>query len=224
VTSRPVRCDPQELRSLFLFEKLSPEQLDRLCRDGREERFAPGPVYQEGQPAAQLYVLFEGTVVLSRRVGGQDVEVSRSSVPGVYAGAFHAYLGDHVRQTYNNSMRAVEPSRFFVLPAETFALVMREWFPMAVHLLEGLLFGTRNAQEAVGQRERLLALGTLAAGLTHELNNPAAAAVRATSALRDLVGRSPDGTGEEASDPVPHPGQSVLDRLRQEAVARARAG
>jgi signal transduction histidine kinase len=145
-------------------------------------------------------------------------------VPGVYAGAFHAYLGDHVRQTYNNSMRAVEPSRFFVLPAETFALVMREWFPMAVHLLEGLLFGTRNAQEAVGQRERLLALGTLAAGLTHELNNPAAAAVRATSALRDLVGRSPDGTGEEASDPVPHPGQSVLDRLRQEAVARARAG
>ncbi|MEV5480374.1 MULTISPECIES: hybrid sensor histidine kinase/response regulator [Streptomyces] len=68
-----------------------------------------------------------------------------------------------------------------------FAAIMREWFPMAVHLLEGLFFGTKSAQEAVGQRERLLALGSLSAGLTHELNNPAAAAVRATSALRERV-------------------------------------
>jgi signal transduction histidine kinase len=58
---------------------------------------------------------------------------------------------------------------------------------MAVHLLEGLFFGQRNMQEAVGQRERLLALGSLTAGLTHELNNPAAAAVRATASLRERV-------------------------------------
>ena len=51
---------------------------------------------------------------------------------------------------------------------------------MAVHLLEGLFFGIQNAQRVIGQRERLLALGSLSAGLTHELNNPAAAAVRAT--------------------------------------------
>ena len=42
-------------------------------------------------------------------------------------------------------------------------------------------------QEPIGQRERLLALGSLSAGLTHELNNPAAAAVRATAALRERV-------------------------------------
>ena len=41
--------------------------------------------------------------------------------------------------------------------------------------------------EVTGQRERLLALGSLSAGLTHELNNPAAAAVRATAALRERV-------------------------------------
>jgi signal transduction histidine kinase len=64
---------------------------------------------------------------------------------------------------------------------------MHEWFPMAVHLLEGLFFGVRSAQEAVGQRERLLALGSLTAGLAHELNNPAAASVRATAALRERV-------------------------------------
>jgi signal transduction histidine kinase len=54
-------------------------------------------------------------------------------------------------------------------------------------VLEGLFFGGRATQQAVGQRERLLALGSLSAGLTHELNNPAAAAVRATASLRERV-------------------------------------
>ncbi|MFD9504193.1 ATP-binding protein [Streptomyces sp. NPDC060035] len=182
-------CDRMEIGSLFLFEKLSPQQLGRLCAEGRVERFEPGPVYVEGSPATCFYVMIEGTVVLSRRVGGQDVEVSRTSQRGVYAGAMQAYLGDQVPQTYNNSMRVTEPTRFFVLPARSFADVMREWFPMAVHLLEGLFFGSRNTQRAIGQRERLLALGSLSAGLTHELNNPAAAAVRATATLRERVGR-----------------------------------
>lgn len=181
-------CDRQEIGSLFLFEKLSGEQLGRLCAEGRVERFEPGPVYSEGDPATCFYVMIEGTVVLSRRVGGDDIEVTRTSQRGVYSGAMQAYLGDRVPQTYNNSMRVTEPTRFFVLPAQSFADVMREWFPMAAHLLEGLFFGTRNTQRAIGQRERLLALGSLSAGLTHELNNPAAAAVRATATLRERVG------------------------------------
>ncbi|QKW41801.1 ATP-binding protein [Streptomyces microflavus] len=182
-------CDRQEIGSLFLFEKLSGEQLGRLCAEGRVERFEPGPVYTEGDPATCFYVMIEGTVVLSRRVGGDNIEVTRTSQRGVYSGAMQAYLGDRVPQTYNNSMRVTEPTRFFVLPAQSFADVMREWFPMAAHLLEGLFFGTRNTQRAIGQRERLLALGSLSAGLTHELNNPAAAAVRATATLRERVGR-----------------------------------
>jgi signal transduction histidine kinase len=132
-------------------------------------------------------VLIEGALVTSRRVGGDDVEVARTGQRGVYTGAFMAYLGDRVPQTYPNSMRVSEPSRFFVLGADCFAQIMNEWFPMPVHLLEGLFFGGRRTQEAVGQRERLLALGSLTAGLTHELNNPAAAAVRATASLRERV-------------------------------------
>ncbi|MFJ3830507.1 ATP-binding protein [Streptomyces sp. NPDC090046] len=182
-------CSPQEISSLFLFEKLSPEQLGRLCGEGRVERFDTGPVYTEGAPATCFYVMIEGTVVLSRRVGGDDVEVSRTSQRGVYAGAMQAYLGEQVPQTYVNSMRVTEPTRFFVLPAQSFADIMREWFPMAAHLLEGLFFGSKNTQRAIGQRERLLALGSLSAGLTHELNNPAAAAVRATATLRERVGK-----------------------------------
>ncbi|MDH6431792.1 signal transduction histidine kinase [Streptomyces sp. SAI-144] len=182
-------CAPGEIGSLFLFEKLTPEQLGQLCAAGRVERFEPGPVYTEGEPATCFYVMLEGTVVLSRRVAGDDVEVNRTSQRGVYSGSMQAYLKDRVQQTYNNSMRVTEPSRFFVLPAEMFSAFMQEWFPMAVHLLEGLFFGSKNTQRAIGQRERLLALGSLSAGLTHELNNPAAAAVRATATLRERVGK-----------------------------------
>ncbi|MET7383225.1 ATP-binding protein [Streptomyces sp. NPDC005526] len=189
MNGRPMPCSPREIGSLFLFERLSAEQLGRLCGEGRVESFDPGPVYAEGDPATCFYVMIEGTVVLSRRVGGDDVEVGRTSQRGVYAGAMQAYLGDRVRQVYNNSLRVTEPTRFFVLPADTFASVVREWFPMAVHLLEGLFLGTKSTQAAIGQRERLLALGSLSAGLTHELNNPAAAAVRATASLRERVAK-----------------------------------
>jgi signal transduction histidine kinase len=180
-------CDPDELRTLFLFEKLTDDQLARLCQEGHVETFEVGPVFAEGDPASCLYVLIEGTVVTTRRVGADDIEVARTSQRGVYSGAYTAYLGDRVPQIYQNSMRVTEPSRFFVLGAECFEQIMAEWFPMAVHLLEGLFIGGQRTREAVGQRERLLALGSLTAGLTHELNNPAAAAVRATAALRERV-------------------------------------
>ncbi|MFE0318112.1 ATP-binding protein [Streptomyces albogriseolus] len=189
MSARRTECVPDEIGSLFLFEKLTPEQLRRLCEAGRVERYEPGTVYTEGDPATCFYVMVDGTVVLSRRVGGDDVEVARTSQRGVYAGAMQAYLGDRVPQVYNNSLRVTEPTRFFVLPADTFADIMQDWFPMAVHLLEGLFFGAKSAQQAIGQRERLLALGSLSAGLTHELNNPAAAAVRATASLRERVGK-----------------------------------
>jgi signal transduction histidine kinase len=183
----PAVCDPDELRTLFLFEKLSEEQLQRLCREGHIEVIEPGMVYREDEPASCFYVLIEGTVALSRKVGDDPVEISRTSQRGVYGGAFQAYMGNRMPQVYNNSMRAIVQSRFFVLSADCFAQIMDEWFPMAVHLLEGLFFGNKRTREAVGQRERLLALGSLTAGLTHELNNPAAAAVRATASLRERV-------------------------------------
>jgi signal transduction histidine kinase len=170
--------------------------------------------------------MIEGTVVLSRRVGGDDVEVTRTSQPGVYAGAMQAYLGDRVRQVYNNSMRVTEPTRFFVLPADTFADIMSEWFPMAVHLLEGLFFGSKNLQATVGQRERLLALGSLSAGLTHELNNPAAAAVRATSTLRERVAKMRHKLGMIAEGPFSRDQLASLVEIQErtaERVAKAPA-
>ena len=213
-----LRCSADELRMLFLFEKLTGEQLAWLCSHGHVERIEPGQVYAEGEPARCLYVLLDGALVLSRRVGADDVEVVRTSERGVYAGAFFAYLGDRVPQVYNNSLRVTEPSRFFVLDASVFAGMMREWFPMAVHMLEGLFFGVQNTQQAVGQRERLLALGSLSAGLTHELNNPAAAAVRATSALRERVAGMRHKLGTIAAGSYDRTTLETLIQLQERAV------
>lgn len=137
MTTEPLRCDADELRSLFLFEHLGDEHLDWLCEHGHVELIEPGFAYREGEPATCFYVLIDGEVSLSYRSGVDDVEVTRTSDPGVYAGAWYAYLGDRVSQTYNNSLRVMVPSRLYVLPAEEFSQFMRDWFPMALHLLEG---------------------------------------------------------------------------------------
>ncbi|AVH54907.1 MULTISPECIES: ATP-binding protein [Streptomyces] len=224
MSGRPMPCDAAELSTLFLFEKLNTEQLDRLCREGRVEMFEPGDVYREGEPATCFFVLLEGTVVMSRLVGRDDVEISRSSQRGVYAGAMQAYLAGQDQAVYKGSMRVIEPSRFFVLPAQTFSAILRDWFPMAVHLLEGMFFGSQKTQRTIGQRERLLALGSLAAGLTHELNNPAAAAVRATSALRERVAGMRHKLGMIAAGPYARDALETLVEIQErtaEQVAKA---
>ncbi len=211
-------CDLAELGSLFLFESLSAEQLDWLCRKGHVERIEPGELYREGDPAELFYVLLDGEISMLRRVGEDDVEVSRTTQKGVYAGAWMAYLGERTAQVYKNTSRVLTPSRFYVLPADDFGEFMTTWFPMAVHMLEGLFFGTKSQAEAIGQRERLLALGSLSAGLTHELNNPAAAAVRATSSLRERVAGMRHKLGSIASGAWDRTTLESLVRIQEDAV------
>jgi signal transduction histidine kinase len=209
-----------ELRSLFLFEHLSPEQLEWLQRDGWVVDLPAGPVYAEGEAATCFYVLLEGTVAMSRRVGETDVETTRTSARGVYAGAWQSFIHDRGAQTYTGSLVAVEPSRFFVVDADVFARMVSEWFPMAQHLLEGLYFGLQNQQQRVAQRERLLALGSLSAGLTHELNNPSAAAVRAVGSLRDRVAGMRHKLGMIAAGPYTRTQLDALVALQEDAVDR----
>jgi signal transduction histidine kinase len=180
---------PAQLRELFLFEELSDDQLAWLVEHGDVVSYAAGEsVVVEGEPAECFYVLLSGTLTMVRKVRGDEVEITRSSHPGAYAGATQFYLGDQVDQVYGATIRAVTDCEFLALPATDFAAKFRQWFPMAVHLLQGMFVGIRNSNELVAQRERLLALGKLTAGLTHELNNPAAAAVRATETLRERFG------------------------------------
>jgi signal transduction histidine kinase len=184
----PERVSPATLRTLFLFEDLQDDQLEWVAEHSHVEQYGAGTeIATEGQPATWFYILLSGAITLSRLVRGDDVEITRSDQPGVYAGATQFYLGDQVPQVYTISVRTTADSTVLALPAVDFAVVFRQWYPMATHLLQGMFVGLRNADELIGQRERLLALGKLTAGLTHELNNPAAAAGRATVALRERV-------------------------------------
>jgi signal transduction histidine kinase len=183
------RLTPDEVRSLFLFESLGDDKLAWLAEHGRVEVCAAGErIYNEGEPATHFFVVLDGTVSLLRRVRGDDLEVNRTDMRGVYGGATQSYVPDVGTQNYLNSMRAVTDVRLFVLTAEEFAQIVREWFPMAIHLLSGLYIGLQNTQAVTSQREYILALGEQTARLAHELNNPAAAAMRAAASLRAHVG------------------------------------
>jgi signal transduction histidine kinase len=219
MTTVPV-CSPDLLRTLFLFEALSDDRLEYLCQHGDVISVEPGWLYQQGEDASCFYVLIDGALVMSRRVGDDDVEVNRTSYKGSYVGAWTAYLGDLVPQVYDQSVRVTEPSVFFVLDASVLRDVMREWFPMAQHLLSGLFQGFNNRQRTVSQRERLLALGSLSAGLTHELNNPAAAAVRATATLQQRVSKMREKLAALAAGHLDEAALQTLIKFQDEAAQR----
>jgi signal transduction histidine kinase len=182
-------CEPGELRTLFLFEALTDEQLEILCAAGQMKDYEPGPICVEGEPATCFYVLVEGELVMSKQSGGQNIETNRTSQRGVYCGAWKAFTGRHHQQMYEASVHVTRPSRFFVLDAPLFAKFMTEQFPMAVHLLDGIAIGSERTRRIIDNREKLLALGQLSAGLTHQLNNPAAATARAAAELRERIGQ-----------------------------------
>jgi len=178
------RLAPEELRELFLFEKLTDEQLAWLAERGEVAGYEAGStVYRVGEPATCLFVLLEGTLSMVMRAPGGELEVNRTDHRGTYAGAFFAYLDLPMARSYGTGLRAVTDCRFWVLSAEDFGRAVREWFPMATHMLEGFAIQGMGSQQTVSTRERLVALGTVTAGLTHELNNPATAAARATHTL-----------------------------------------
>ena len=179
-------CTVDELRELFIFEGLTEEQLGQLCRDGQVLTFDAGQLCREGEPAAYFYVLLDGEIALSKRSGARDIDIWRASEPGSYCGAWSAFLLDE-DVTYDNTATLTRPSRLFVLDATTFGTFLQTEFPMATHLLVGHSHGRLHQHRILGPHDRLVQLGQLTAGLTHELNNPAAAAVRAVAELRSRV-------------------------------------
>jgi len=182
------RLTAEQLCELFLFAELDDEQLAWISANGDVVGVPMGgDVVLEGDSATCFYVLLSGQIAMSRMIGGNPVETTRTDYRGAYFGAVQFYLDDDTTRDYGATVRAVTDTVLLTLPAREFATEFARWFPMAVHLLEGMLLGMRQGNALIGERERLLALGKLSAGLTHELNNPAAAAGRATVALRDRV-------------------------------------
>ncbi len=211
-------CNPDELRTLFLFEALTDEQLAVLCANGRIQTYEPGPICAEGEPATCFYVLIDGELTMSKLSGGQDIETVRTSQRGVYCGAWRAFTGNTRQQSYDATVRVTKPSRFFVMDAPVFAQFMKEQFPMAVHLLDGIAVGKERTRRIIDNREKLLALGRLSAGLTHQLNNPAAASARAAAELRDRIAGMRQKLRMLADGTFTPEALRALVRLQQEVV------
>jgi signal transduction histidine kinase len=219
--AEPVRLSPSELRTLFLFEQLDDDQLDWLAEHGYWQSWSAGEtVYTEGEPATCFFVLLSGTLSLHRRVENTEVELSRTNQRGVYCGATQSFIKGMAELPYWGSARAVTDCEFWVIGVVDFGDKFREWFPMAVHLLEGIGMALRSSQTIIGQRERLLSLGRLSAGLTHELNNPATAAVRATASLRELVSKIRRKLVHLATADVDPKALVALTDLQEAAVER----
>jgi len=172
-----------DLRGVFLFEGLNDEQLGDLIAAGDEVRFESGDVlFHEGEAADFWWVLIEGRVELLRRSRWEESVAGVMDRPGLWAGGFRAWSD---QAGYLATGRGASSGVMLRVPAEALGARVRAWFPFGVHLIEGFFQTVRNMEALSRQREALAALGTLAAGLAHEINNPASAAVRAVAALED---------------------------------------
>ena len=179
-----------ELRAIALLDGLDDDQVRALADAGEEVAFAPGDVlFRSGQPADHWWLLLEGAVDLIRHVGHEDTVLGTMRNPGQWAGGFKAWDPNGV---YMATGRAAADGRYLRVPAEALGEKANEWFPFGVHMIKGLMQTVRSIEQTARQREALVALGTLAAGLAHEINNPASAATRAADSLRQTTGQLKD--------------------------------
>jgi signal transduction histidine kinase len=203
-----------DLRAVPLFDGLSDEQLDELIEAGEEVRVDPGTLlFREGEHADAWWVLLDGALELSRHSGREDVVVGRMDVPGRWAGGFRAWDEHGV---YLATARGRETGRVLRVPADRLRALADAWFPFAAHLVAGLYGTARSIEATARQRSALVTLGTLAAGLAHEINNPAAAATRSAADLEqacDVLLESLRGMAVRA---VTSEQFTTLDALRRE--------
>ncbi len=150
-------------------------------RWAQEVAFVPGlDLWHEGEHADDWWVLLEGRIDLVRHVGREDIVFARLDAPGRWGGGFRAWDEGGV---YLTTGRTATDGRVMRVPASGLRALAVSWFPFGVHIIDGVFYTVRNIEEGARQRGALVTLGTLAAGLAHELNNPAAASARAVDAL-----------------------------------------
>jgi len=207
-----------DLRGMGLFAETDDDQLLDLLAAGTEVGFECGDVlFQENHPAEYWWVLLEGTIDLVRHVRRDETRLGAMDVPGRWAGGFRAW-DEH--GAYLATGRAATAGRILRVPAAELRRLWAARFPLGLYLIEGVSRSARNYETMARQKEALAALGTLAAGLAHELNNPAAAATRAVDALGEAYAGMLSSLRRLASAPITADQFARLDTLRQELELR----
>lgn len=171
-----------QLRKAPLFADLKDE--DKVCVEETEEWWLPAgkTVVEEGQQPEHFFVLLEGEISFWKKYADQDIVVGRSR-PGAFFGEVPLLLGTPNRL----SARAERDSRLIVFPEEAFWNLLRHCPAISSEIFRTMATRLRNIEGSARQQEKLEALGTMSAGLAHELNNPSAAAQRIAAHLGEVI-------------------------------------
>ena len=171
-----------ELRRVPLFDGFSQEELGSILEGGEEKLVRAGEVNgREGEPVEHLYVILEGDLRITKRTADGGEAVLNVYTPGNFFAEVPLLAGT----PFMASGRALTDCRMFLIPNALFRRLLTENAPFSHAILQTMAERVQLLQSVAGQREKLDSLGTLAAGLAHELNNPASATRRSAEDLRE---------------------------------------
>ncbi len=191
--------DRSLLRRIPLFAALADEDLEWIAGACQTSDLAPGDVVAaEGDEGEALFVITNGELEVVKRTRSADVPLARLG-PGEIVGEM-AVLEQSTR---NATVRAVVPSRVIAIGRDVVLELVRTRPAAAMSIIRTVTGRLRSTEALLREREKLAALGTLSAGLAHELNNPAAAVQRSSGLLREALDRWANAThalGDVVSD------------------------
>lgn len=171
------------LRRMELFSGLSDGDLDRLYDMAKPMLVRAGDVIiRQGDPGDAMYVILEGQLDVVKRSGGQDVSLGVRE-PGEVVGEMA--LLENVPRSAN--VRAITDSMLLALSKTAFEAFLGWSASGTLAILRTMTSRLRSQESLLVQQEKMASLGTLAAGLAHELNNPAAAIRRSVVHLGDSL-------------------------------------
>jgi signal transduction histidine kinase len=201
-------AEKTELLRVPAFADLPDDQITWFLSQSQELYLKAGETYlRQGDPADAMYVLLEGQMELRGEVGGDTVIISGK--PGDVGGV----LPFSRMKQFSVTGRAVTDGRVLRFPASQFPELVQK-MPELTQRLVGLMSDRiREVTRMEQQRDRLASLGKLSAGLAHELNNPASAAKRAASQLREILKRIRDASHDLGRRDLSSAQKSEIEKL-----------
>ena len=199
------------IRRVPLFAGLSNEQIAQLCASSRRVQAKPGDlVIREGDAGDALLIILTGELEVTKRDGAHEIALARRR-----AGEILGEMSLLEQWPRTASARALSNTELLEVDAGAFRKVLETTPGIATTILRTMAGRLRSTEASLMQREKLASLGTLAAGLAHELNNPAAAIQRSSSYLRESLSAMARMDAELGTLDLAEPERTRLAALQQ---------